>query len=264
MVAANNRIKHIKDGKSFLSYLTRHETQTLWGPMQSLWQKAPHCLHTTMAFRLQDRAALPLMSDDATTTSDGFGSSGWMAWDFSIVAAPPTDLFVATFLLFGVMSVTTWGATDFLTPASFGCNDEKSLKIWSGKNSRESLLTTLKGIIMFSWMGEGVARSDAGIDIDDSDGGGRAIDKILTPTFDVVGWLDIIDVVWGGGGALDALGGKFWSGLCCTDRFWICDRETAMSCPDLVRTTTSPPPRFGLATLWPTPSCKVTTLMLIG
>ena len=40
---------------------------------------------------------------------------------------------------------------------------------------------------MFSWMGEGVARSDAGIDIDDSDGGGRAIDKILTPTFDVVG-----------------------------------------------------------------------------
>ncbi len=59
--------------------------------MQSLWQKAPHCLHMISAFTLQaiGLEAPPLPDADVPAGSGGFGSSGTTPVDFSIILPPP-------------------------------------------------------------------------------------------------------------------------------------------------------------------------------
>jgi hypothetical protein len=56
--------------------------------MQSLWQKAPHCLHTIMALTLQ---ATGFEAEAASPAAGGFGRRGTTPCDFSIILLPGFD-----------------------------------------------------------------------------------------------------------------------------------------------------------------------------
>ena len=55
-----------------IHYLIKHETQTLDGPIQSLWQKAPHCLQIIIALTSHANGFCVLGSDG----EGGLGNKG--------------------------------------------------------------------------------------------------------------------------------------------------------------------------------------------
>merc|ERR1711902_2244 len=96
---------------SSINQRIKQDTHTLDGPIQSLWQNAPHCLQIIIALTSQAKGFWVFGSEG----EGGLGKSG-TPYDFSIILLPPLCFIFGKIRLGSLLFVTTAFAGFGLTP----------------------------------------------------------------------------------------------------------------------------------------------------